>query len=338
MEEVTAIAVPDSSYVSGARRQVETAARCIGMEQEDVGRAALVATELATNLARHGGGGQLIVHPISDARSAMLELIAIDRGPGIANVAESLRDGMSTFGVAGGSAGTGLGAIRRQSDLFDIHSAPGQGTAIVSQLWPRRLAPEKAPVEIGRVSVPKPGEQVCGDGIALVRSGMTVAALVVDGLGHGSAAHLAAEQAQRLFTQSFQPSPAAAVQRLHAGLRATRGAAVGVLTVDLAASRAVFCGVGNIAGLAAAGGNVRRFVSMNGIAGHSMGRAQEFVYPCDGAGLVIVMHSDGLTTSWDLNRYPGLAARHASLIAAILYRDASRGRDDSTVLVMKRAA
>ena len=77
---------------------------------------------------------------------------------------------------------------------------------------------------------------------------------------------------------------------------------------------------------------------MNGIAGHSAERFQEFVYPCEGPGLVLVMHSDGLSTNWSFDRYTGLMARHPALIAAVLYRDAGRSRDDATVLVLKRAA
>ena len=50
------------------------------------------------------------------------------------------------------------------------------------------------------------------------------------------------------------------------------------------------------------------------------------------------MHSDGLTTHWTLERLPGLAARHPSLIAGVLYRDFKRGRDDVTVVVARGAA
>jgi hypothetical protein len=50
------------------------------------------------------------------------------------------------------------------------------------------------------------------------------------------------------------------------------------------------------------------------------------------SGLVI-MHSDGLSSSWNLEAYPGLSRRHPALIAATLYRDASRGRDDVCVVV-----
>ncbi|MFZ5779197.1 MAG: ATP-binding SpoIIE family protein phosphatase [Pseudomonadota bacterium] len=328
----TALPVADASYVASARREVEAVAKRIGLSEADRARAGLVATELATNLARHGGGGELLVQPLQSGTASGIELIAIDRGPGIANLAESMRDGCSTYG----SAGTGLGAIRRQSEVFDIYSLPGRGTAILARLWPQRRLPREMGAAVGGVSVPKREELVCGDSMDVLQEGTTVSLIVADGLGHGVLANAAAEEACRLFRSQFHVSPAMAIQRIHAGLRSTRGAAVGIVNVNFATSKAVFCGIGNIAGLALAGTNVRRFVSMNGIAGHTAGRIQEFIYPCDGPGLVVVLHSDGISSNWSFDRTPGLAARQPSLIAAVLLRDAGRGRDDATVLVLKR--
>ncbi|TAJ97093.1 MAG: anti-sigma regulatory factor [Reyranella sp.] len=329
--------VPDASHANAARREVESVARTCGFSEQDIGRAALVALEMATNVARHGGGGHLLLREVSAEDRKGLELISIDRGPGMADIAHSMSDGVSTYG----SAGVGLGAIRRQADEFDIHSQtgpePGHGTAIYVRLWPGRRAPVEKLAVVGSVSVPKPEELVCGDGVSVVRSGSVVSLLVVDGLGHGVAAQQAANAACELFQKGLVASPVMAVQRIHAGLRGTRGAAIGVANVDLVASSLTFSGLGNIAGLAAAGGQVRRFVSMNGIAGHTAGQLREFVYPCDGQGLVVILHSDGIGTSWSLDRYPGLAARHPALIAAVLYRDGTRGRDDATVLVLRRA-
>ncbi len=329
-----ALPVTDESYVSAARREVEATARRIGLSAADAGRATLVASELATNLARHGGGGSLLAQRLPMKTITGLELVAVDRGRGMRDVNASLRDGMST----GGTSGTGLGAIRRQSDEFDIFSVPGQGTAVLARIWPGREVPRPVGVKVGIVNVAKAEEQVCGDSWSVVGGPQRVAALVVDGLGHGPLANQAAEEARRVFIRDEVASPLVTVQKIHDGLRATRGAAVGVLSLDLANSKAIFSGIGNIAGLATAGGQTRRFVSMNGIAGHAAERFQEFIYPCDGSGLVVVLHSDGLSSNWSLEKYPGLMARDPGLIAAILYRDASRGRDDSTVLVMKRAA
>jgi hypothetical protein len=75
-------------------------------------------------------------------------------------------------------------------------------------------------------------------------------------------------------------------------------------------------------------------VSRNGIVGHRIRTIQEFTYPLHKEAL-LVMHSDGLATRWGLDRYPGLAKRHPSLIAGVLYRDYRRIRDDVTVVVAR---
>ena len=64
---------------------------------------------------------------------------------------------------------------------------------------------------------------------------------------------------------------------------------------------------------------------------------QEFSYPWP-EGAIVVLHSDGITSRWDLNAYPGLARCHPMLTAGVLYRDGLRGRDDAAVLVVREAA
>jgi hypothetical protein len=75
-------------------------------------------------------------------------------------------------------------------------------------------------------------------------------------------------------------------------------------------------------------------VSMNGTLGHSVGRIQHFSYPW-GKTSALIMHSDGLATRWNMDQYPGLAARHPALLAGVLYRDFCRRRDDVTILVSR---
>ena len=76
---------------------------------------------------------------------------------------------------------------------------------------------------------------------------------------------------------------------------------------------------------------------MPGTAGHNARKIQAFDYPFE-SGLVI-LHSDGLEHELDPWRaIPILQASHPTLIAAILYRDFGRRRDDATVLVGKWVA
>jgi anti-sigma regulatory factor (Ser/Thr protein kinase) len=324
--------IREVSAVAEARREVTGLAQAIGFGASEIGRVALVVTEAATNLVKHTPQGQLLARAFDRDGVAAIEVLALDQGPGIANIGESLRDGYSTAG----SPGTGLGAIKRLSDEFDIYSIPGKGSALFSQLWSRRPASgnRPAPLEIGAVCLPHPGEVVCGDAWAVEwRSGHCVI-LVADGLGHGADAAAAAMAAVNALRTHPQLAPAALIEFAHGALRSTRGAALAVADVDLA-REVRYAGVGNIAGVALAPGGARHMVSYSGIVGHEARKIQEFVYPWS-QDTVLVMHSDGLATHWNLDHYPGLTSRHPSLIAGVLYRDFARGRDDVTVVVAKK--
>ena len=327
-----AIAVRDETQVAEARRAAANLAKRMGFGEEDAGRVAIVATELATNVIKHGSGGELLVGAYDDRSGTGIECLALDKGPGMADVQASLRDGHSTAG----SAGTGLGAVVRGSHVLDIYSRPGSGTAILARLRqgrPSRSGPSPEPVS-GAVNVPKAGEDASGDKWCVRAHATGFKLMVADGLGHGPAAAEAAHAAARVFLAERASAPAEILNRMHLALRPTRGAAVAVADVDTAAGNVAFAGVGNIAGVLVADGAARRMVSHNGTVGHVARRVQEFAYPFKGPPLVVLC-SDGLGTGWSLDAYPGLAHRHPALVAGVLYRDFNRGRDDVTVLVAR---
>ncbi|MBR0800925.1 SpoIIE family protein phosphatase [Bradyrhizobium jicamae] len=325
-----ALAVQDQSQVSETRRRATEIAQRQGFGDSDAGRVALVATELATNILKHGRTGEILVGAYGEGPDGGLELIALDKGPGISNVAASLADGYSTTGTPG----KGLGAVVRQSHFVDVASWPGIGTAVLARLKPGQPAEGSSDTSrIGAVSVPKLGEDVCGDswGVSVGREETTL--LVADGLGHGPDAAEAAVEAVRLFHRFIGHRAPVLLDYIHGGLRATRGAAVSVARYQPASGKLIYAGVGNVAGVIAGNGDLRRMVSMPGTAGHNARKIQAFEYPFT-TGLVI-LHSDGIASTWTLERYPNLAARHPTLIAAVLYRDLTRHRDDATVLVAK---
>jgi anti-sigma regulatory factor (Ser/Thr protein kinase) len=302
-----------------------------GFGDTDSGRVALVATELATNILKHGSGGEVLVGSYGEGPDSGIELIALDKGPGIANVVASFADGYSTAGTAG----KGLGAVVRQSHFVDIASWPGNGTAILARLKPGTPCEGLSDAsQTGAVSVPKLGEDICGDSWSVsVGPKETTTLLVADGLGHGPEAAEAAVEAVRLFHRFNGHRTPVLLEYIHGGLRATRGAAVSVARFQPGSGKMIYSGVGNVAGIIATNGELRRMVSMPGTAGHNARKIQAFEYPFT-AGLVI-LHSDGIASNWTLDRYPNLAARHPTLIAAVLYRDLTRHRDDATVLVAK---
>jgi serine phosphatase RsbU (regulator of sigma subunit) len=183
--------------------------------------------------------------------------------------------------------------------------------------------------------VPKPGEDVCGDSACiLARPDGTVALLLADGLGHGPQAAAASQEAVRIFRKHAAANPVDVLTLLHAGLRSTRGAALAMALIEPAARRVTYGGIGNIAGFITDTGGVRRMVSHSGTAGHTAGRMQAFHYPMHHRP-VVVMFSDGLATSWSPDGHAGLFSLDPTLIAAVLYRDHARGRDDASVVVWK---
>jgi anti-sigma regulatory factor (Ser/Thr protein kinase) len=326
--------VGDVSAVGEARRRAATLARALSFDDSDAGRVSLAVTEAATNLVKHARGGEIHVRALAAHEGGGIEILALDGGEGIRDLGACLRDGYSTAG----SPGTGLGALYRLAAVFDVYSVPGAGTAVLVRITRGRSPAGSSPIEYGAVSVAKPGEDRCGDGWAVEQRANGTVILVTDGLGHGPAAAAASDAAHARFRAVSSQAPAAALAAIHEALRPTRGAAVTVTEIDLGERLVRHAGVGNIAGAVLTGGGVRRMVSHNGIAGREVRRISEFGYPWSDEAL-LVLHSDGLATHWDLARYPGLASRHPSLIAGVLYRDFQRRRDDVTVLVacMRRA-
>lgn len=139
--------VSETSAVGQARRTASDLAQNLGFDAGEVGKVALVVTEAASNLVKHAGGGELLVHPLGRGEERGLDLLALDRGPGIDDVARATRDGFST----GGTPGTGLGAVWRNSSVADLYTRPGKGTALFARLSARPTPPRA--MEVGVVSV-----------------------------------------------------------------------------------------------------------------------------------------------------------------------------------------
>jgi anti-sigma regulatory factor (Ser/Thr protein kinase) len=320
--------VSDQSQVSEARRQVGHYAKSVGLPQDRIDRAAIVVTELATNLVKHARGGHIHARQFEDASGSGMELLALDRGPGMSDVGRCMQDGYSTAG----SPGNGLGAVQRLTDEVRIYSRPGQGSAILARVLAR--AGSGNGVALGAALAPYPGEQVCGDAWSFVTSAGGPTMLLADGSGHGVEAARAAEISLRSFADNANASCEAIVEAMHLSLGATRGAAVAVARIDLAEHVVRFVGVGNISALLVHTDGTRHMVSHNGTAGYVAPRIREFVYEYSNNPLVI-LYSDGVATRWDLASYPGLASQHPSLIAGVILRDHRRGRDDASVVAMR---
>lgn len=326
------IVLEDPSGIAEARHHAGVFANALRFDATVAGDLAIAVTEAASNIVKHAGRGQILIQAIERGKDSGVETLALDQGPGMNSVAESMRDGHSTAG----SPGTGLGALQRLTTGLEVWSKSGQGTLLRFEVWPKKSAPiaSSAGFNVGAVNVSKPGESDCGDDWAVFQTPAGPLLFLVDGLGHGpgaaSAAHAAVEAAGKHATLK----PAEIIGAVHAALISTRGAAAAVALVEPGKGLCTFCGIGNISARILYGGTTRNMVSHNGTLGHQVRKVQEFQYPFP-TGALLLAHSDGIATRWDLAAYPGLEARHPALIAAALYRDFFRGRDDATVAALR---
>lgn len=331
MIPATLLQIVEPTHASDGRRAALRLASQMNFDESSQGKLALVVTEIATNLIKHARGGRLLLSPVSDSNGQPgIDVFGLDQGPGMSNFSECLRDGYSTAG----SPGTGLGAIVRLSAESDVFTLPGKGTVIRARCLPaaRAAQGQTSQFEVGGVVVPIAGESESGDSWSVRRNQDSIALLAVDGLRHGTFAAEAAREAVRVFQSKQELVGVQLMEEIHTALRGTRGAAVAVVEI-LPARGQLFCtGVGNIAGVICKGSAAHHLVSMTGIVGHRIHKIRQFEYSWS-AESILVMHSDGIRTRWNLEDYRGLQSKSPALIAGVLIGDAGRGTDDASVVV-----
>jgi anti-sigma regulatory factor (Ser/Thr protein kinase) len=319
--------VNDQADVGAARRAVRQLANGLDTGGDQSGRAELVVTELATNLLRHAEpGGAILIRPWPPGS---IEVIAVDRGPGIHDLDAAVAGGT----VTPNGLGCGLAAVRRASARFDIYSRPGRGTVVLSAVDRHGATGGSEPYcqPVAGVSVGL--DEVCGDAWAVADMGHAVAIVVVDGVGHGVHAAAAADAALQAFALVPDSLDAFLVQA-HNAMRGTRGGAVAVCRLERREGWLHYASVGNVSGQIVTAEKTRGLVSYNGTLGLQAKRPTVKVirYPWP-AGATLVLWTDGLSRRVDPDAEPGLLAHDPAVIAAALHRDYARDSDDATVVV-----
>ncbi|MER7488036.1 SpoIIE family protein phosphatase [Streptomyces sp. NPDC126497] len=344
MPRVRYVPVQDSTRVRDVRVAAEEAAAEAGLDEGRTDAAALVATELATNLLKHARAGEVVVDvvdppvPREGRPGRVVQITALDHGPGIADVAGALRDGFSTTR----SLGAGLGTCRRLADDFGLHSVLGRGTVAVARLG---AAGEDSPgvpgARAGGVNVPFAGADFSGDAWAWVGSGDRLTLMLADGLGHGGEAARASTAAVEELRRWARLPPAECLVKLHTALAGTRGAAVAVAQLDTWAGRLRFAGIGNVTARLREGGRWRSLLSRPGIVGvHRPLTVREDDVAWTEESLLI-LHTDGLPGRWTPPPDTGVPPADPAVTAAVALRDAGSParpvRDDTAVAVLAPA-
>ncbi|MCA1556102.1 MAG: ATP-binding protein [Acidobacteria bacterium] len=340
--------IRDEAQVGAVRRAVHVYAGEIGFTERELAEIDIVVQEVGTNAARYAKGGGQIHFTTTLGAEPGLELFYTDQGPGIYDLERVVRDGVST----GGSLGAGLGAVRRLSDEFEIYSTiqgtgrlaslarwTTHGTAILLRKWvaTARLSDKTHAATARRIGVwsrPHPKEDKNGDAYFVrSRAGQTLIA-VIDGLGHGPGAHEASQVALETLADWQGESLKDVFHAAHAALRPTRGAVMGACIMDTTRGSFAYAGVGNIEVRVFNAPEPVRPIPNNGTLGARLDKVRVWSYAW-AEGATVVLSSDGVSASWDINDYPGLLQKSPQLLAGILMRDYGRDSDDATVLVAR---
>jgi hypothetical protein len=270
-----------------------------------------------------------------------VEVVAIDTGPGIADVAAALRDHHST----GGTLGLGLPAVRRMSDEMSVDTAPGVGTTVTARRWatrgegasnpPQQRAPVEPPVLLvdhGSWVRPAAGHVAGGD-LVWIRSGPThLNVVVIDVLGHGpNAARVAAALSDRL-DAAPEIEPGKMLGRLSGS---ELGCAAAALTVELASGGARFDGIGNVAGVVVArDGSTIDFPSRPGILGSPGVRPLTTHFTLT-PGQVVLLASDGVTDLHTAACAPERFNTDPSAFARLVVERYGKSFDDACCAVVR---
>ena len=320
------------SSVGQARRMARAIATDLGFLSQDTEAITLAVIELATNLIKHAGGGTLSLTPLAENGRVGLEIKSCDTGRGIDDVEQAVGDRYSTAG----SRGTGLGAVNRLVDEFDIDSKRGRGTNIVCRKWRRDYPPSvgPCPLSFGVATRPRIHGQVNGDAFVVHRWSESALVGVIDGLGHGQFAHRAAQTARQYVESHFDLPLEQIFRGTGRACRATRGVVMALARFDWGQGTMSFASVGNILMRVLPSSKPYHFVVRRGVIGLNAPKAvvTEHSWPLDH---MLVLHSDGISTHWGGQDFPGWEGQPAESMAQELLRTQAKAEDDATVLVIR---
>lgn len=330
MVQPVVIEVAHPLQVKQAASVARTFAGTIGFSATECDEIALVVTELGSNLVRHASGGRIQLSRIEAPDRVGILVESEDSGPGIVDLERALTDGFSTAG----SLGFGLGTVNRLMDDLNVYPGSPRGLHLISRRWirPQRRDARLDDLQFGVATRAYRYLAENGDAFVIAQWGRYALAGVIDGLGHGPFAQRAAQTARLYIEQHFDQPLDSLFRGVQRACRATRGVVMALVRFDLAQNRFTVASVGNI--------EVRLFGSTEhfslivrrGVIGLNAPNPVLLEHPWN-PNCILVLHSDGLRTHWNLKDYPELARAAPDAIAQKLLQSLGKLEDDATVVV-----
>lgn len=327
------------------RSRLQAAARRMGFNDTQRQNMVLVAAEMVSNQIKYAGGRGML--QIWQQPGPVLDIVAVDFGPGIANLRQAEKDGYSTANTLG----KGLGSIRRLSHESGIYTMPATGTGNNapwhgSVFWSRFFPSDKSMASVQSTQAPSPAhpefkvglfaralsdDRYTGDRIYLERNDRTLRWLHLDGLGHGEFAQQATNDLAGLLFRSAETSQV--LNLVDRQLKATRGAVAMLCDLNLSEKKIQILGVGDMSAHCFIDDKLQSITFSPGILGkeHKTPQISHLGYEKQ---CTIITASDGIRRSWKQESFPGLFNQHPQLIAYVLGNIMGRTSDDQSMCVV----
>jgi len=327
--------VQNESALILLRSRLSAIAQRLGLPEWKRENMLLAASELATNKIKHAGGRGMI--QVWQQPGPVLDILALDFGPGIADLEQAEEDGYSTVNTLG----KGLGSIRRLSDELYIYSQPENtgrmrkwsGAVFLARFYPGDDKQNVVPLpgfRIGLYSRSLSDLRYNGDRIYLEREGGRLRWLHLDGLGHGERAHGATSNLG--IHLSGNGALTEVLDMVSRQLTDTRGA-VGVIgEIDTKQEELRLVGVGDMHAHLFDHESVSGIPFAPGILGREY-RSLSVFRAGFGRKNLVVSASDGIRRNWDMGNFVGLFGQHPQLIAYTLGNIMGRVSDDQSICI-----
>lgn len=127
------VSIDSEADIVMARQKGRELALTLGFAGVDLTLIATAISELARNIVKYAGRGEIVLSDETRGRAVAVIVVANDKGPGIPDLDKAMQDGFST----GSGLGLGLPGARRLMDEFQIRSAPGEGCTVTLKKWKR---------------------------------------------------------------------------------------------------------------------------------------------------------------------------------------------------------
>jgi anti-sigma regulatory factor (Ser/Thr protein kinase) len=329
----TSYEIEDRSFVAFVKREIRQKAVQAGFNPSRVGTIDIIVSELTSNIIKHAERGELLYKFSNENNWKLFEIVCIDGGSGIKDIAHSMKDGVSTTKTLG----NGLGALERLSDLFQVYSIVKWGTICYCKIYAEPYVPPADPplIKFRALNVSMPGQKVSGDGFDVEFNTDHTRIFMGDGLGHGKEAHDAVQLAISNFKLCKKNNPLEILRFIHEPVKKTRGLVGTAVVADHLLKKWTMCGIGNISTRLYEGVETKSYVSYNGIIGLNIPTTLKNHERELGKHQCLIMSSDGINRRWDLSQFPAILRYDPLMLAAVIYKESARKNDDMSILIAR---